>query len=446
MADLDVVVVGAGLSGLSCARALKRAGARVMVLEAAPRVGGRTLSERIGEATFDLGGQWVGPRQARVLSLLSEAGLATFRTFDEGKKVLEVRGRTSTYKGTIPSVAPWKLLELHLALRTLDKHTARVPLGRGHAMPDAARLDDHTVQAFAESQVRSRTVRALLAAAARVVFGAELREIGLLWFLHYLRAGGGLLSLTSIEGGAQEKRVVEGMQSMSLFLARGLDVQLGEPVRQLAQDASGVRVVSDVGAYRARFAVLAVPPALVGRIAFDPALPAERDQLYQRFPMGATVKCLATYDAPFWRRKGLSGEVVCPEGPATVVFDNTSQDGREPALLAFVVGDHARTWHLRPPELRKRELLTAFSRWLGKEALEPRLYVEKNWSEEPFVRGCPTGNLGPGVLSQLGDGLRAPVGRLHFAGTETAREWTGYLEGAIEAGERAAQEIEERLR
>jgi monoamine oxidase len=174
-------------------------------------------------------------------------------------------------------------------------------------------------------------------------------------------------------------------------------------------------------------------------------VPVARDQLTQRLPMGATVKCLALYARPFWRDRGLSGEAVCHGGPVCVVFDNTTSDGAQPALLAFVVGDPARGWAARPAAERRALVLSTFARLFGPEALEAEGYEELDWSAEEWTRGCPVANAGPGVWTSAGDALRAPIGRLHFAGTETAHEWNGYMEGALEAGTRAAREILARL-
>jgi monoamine oxidase len=90
--DADVVIAGAGLAGLSAARALDAAGVSVLVVEARDRVGGRTWSAPVGGATFDLGGQWIGPGQPRMYRLATDLGLETFPTFEQGTKVVEVRG------------------------------------------------------------------------------------------------------------------------------------------------------------------------------------------------------------------------------------------------------------------------------------------------------------------------------------------------------------------
>jgi monoamine oxidase len=186
---------------------------------------------------------------------------------------------------------------------------------------------------------------------------------------------------------------------------------------------------------------VAIPPALAGRIEYAPLLPVQRDQLTQRFPMGATAKVLAVYGRPFWRDAGFSGEAVTDRGPASVVFDNTGRSGEHPGLLGFVVGQAAREWSARDPGERRDAYLAQLARYFGDEARRPIAVVDQDWSTEAWTRGCPTGILPPGGLTAAGRAIRAACGRIHWAGTETAIEYTGYMEGALESAERAAAEV-----
>jgi monoamine oxidase len=438
----ELVVVGAGLSGLVCARTLVRAGRDVVVIEARDRVGGRTLSAPVGGASLDVGGQWLGAKQPWLESLTRSLGVETYAQHHEGKKVLFARGKRSTYRGSIPSLAPHRLAEMQLALFRLDRMLAEVQVDAPTAGP-LADLDADSLETWTAARVKSSTVRALLASAVRVVFGAELRDLSMLYFLTYLRASGGLMNLLEIENGAQERRFVGGSQTLSLRLAAELGdrVRLSSPVRRIEQDAQRVRVFTDAGAIAADRVVVAIPPPLVARIEFSPSLPPARDQLLSRAPMGALIKCLVAYDRPFWREEGFSGEIVCDDDPVCVGFDATSHDGSQPALVAFVGGRPARRWAERDRESREREVVEVLARAFGDRARKPVDFVAKDWSADPWSRGCPVAILATGALSSSAEGFARPVGRVHFAGTETAREWTGYLEGAIEAGERAAAEL-----
>ncbi len=443
----DVVVMGAGLAGLQTARLLVRAGRRVQVLEARDRVGGRTFSPVIDDATFDLGGQWLGHDHTRLRTLAAELGVAIYPQYTQGRRVLDAEGRVRTYAGTIPRLAPWQLIEIQLTMTRLKRLMRTVDPAAPLADPRTTALDSVSLEHTARRWLWSQTSRNLLAAAARVVFGAEMSDVSLLYFLSYVRAGGGFENLIETKNGAQENKFVGGAQALALGLLRELGprVQLNAPVLAITQDNHGISVTTAKEVHHARLGVLAMPPPLWSRIDFAPQLPVLHEQLTQRAPMGATVKALATYDRAFWREAGLSGEAVFDCGPVSVTFDATSHHDTRPALLAFIVGQAARTWSYRSPGERRDLVLRAFARCFGSAALSPRVYHEQDWSTEPWTRGCPVAVLGTGALGACAPALRTPIGRIHIAGTESAREHTGYLEGALESAERVTTELLTRL-
>jgi len=440
----DVCVVGAGLAGLTAARRLSAAGVKAVVLEARDRVGGRTYSVESGGLHLDLGGQWIGPTQDRMAKLVADLGIETFPTHHAGRKVLFTGDRRSTYTGDIPSMAPHRLVLLQATISRIERLCRRVGAGpEPWTRPDAARWDGETLESWARRNIPSRPVRGVMDVAVRTVFGAEAGELSLLYALSYLAAGGGLMRVVNIHDGAQERRFTRGAQSVAVALAAGLGprVILNAPVRAIDHGGSRVRVRTDAGDFSASRVVVAVPPVMAGRLDYAPALPAPRDELTQRFPMGATIKLHALYDRAFWRDEGYSGEALFTGGPVAVVFDNSSPDGARGALLAFSVGAAARRLGAMTAEARRRTVLDQLVRSFGPRAAEPVAFLEKDWSADPWTRGCPTGILPPGVLSVFGPALRPPVGPIHWAGTETATEWTGYMDGAVQSGERAADEV-----
>lgn len=439
----DVIVVGAGVSGLCAARELERAGARVHVVEARDRVGGRTLSAEISPGnTIDLGGQWIGPGQDRVKALARRLGVNTFPQFDHGTKCLSIRNEISTYEATIPSISPLALIELQAAITRVDWMSRKVPLEHPSAAPRGSEWDAMTVEVWRQRHLRSEAARAVFDFAVRAVFAAEPGQVSMLQFLFYIHSAGGLMKLASVRGGAQQERFVGGAQLLALRLAAALEaeVELEAPVRAILQREQGVEVVTDRGARLARRVIVALAPALAGRIDYSPALPAARDQLTQRMPMGSAIKCIAEYERPFWREAGFSGEILSDTDAIALGFDDTSHDGAHPALVGFFLGDRALYWSGRSADERRMAALRSFSRFFGAEALTPRAYLEQDWVAEPWSRGCYVGLMAPGAWARCGAALRRPCGAIHWAGTETALRWNGYIDGAIEAGERAARE------
>ncbi|QAT82355.1 amine oxidase [Corallococcus coralloides] len=445
----DVVVIGAGVAGLTAARDIARTGATVAVLEARDRVGGRTLTRELGGGLVDLGGQWVGPRQRHVLKLADSLGLQRFPQHHQGTKVLEVRGVRRTYQGKVPSLPLLSLLDLQRIIWKLDGLAKRVPRERPAAARKAAEWDALTVEDWKQRHVPTWGARAALDIATRAVFAAEPSELSFLSFLSYVHSNGGLMPLTEIEGGAQAERFVDGSQSLSRRLAEALPpdrVVLSAPVKALLQDARGVTATTEDGrTFRARYAVVATPPALAERIDFGADLPQGRRRAHADIPMGSVIKVVATYATPFWREAGLSGEAVSDAGPVRLCFDDCGPHGHHPALVGFFLGDTARAWTGRPVEDLHRAALADFARFFGPQALSPVAIAALDWKQEPFSTGCYVGLPRPGTLTAIGDALRAPFGRVHWAGTETAIEGRGYLDGAVESGERAATEVAARL-
>lgn len=436
MDERDVVVVGAGLAGLTAARELADAGVDVQVWEARDRVGGRTWTSELGGTAIDLGAQWLGPEQHRMHALADRFGLERFPTWAQGDSLVVDGDTVTTYGGTVPLLGPIQLARMAAALLQLRVMARTAERGRVDRWP--------SLGASLSSTVGDDTARRVVDAAIRVIFGEEPDHLSAAWAAAYAAAAGGdLLDLAAIEAGAQQTRLVAGNQAFSLRLAEGLDVALERPVARLERDVDGVTVHGAAGErVRARHVVAAVPPPLLAGIEHVPALPEPLAATLGAIEMGSTTKVFVAYDEPFWRADGLRGEAVLTDGPVQVVFDNCSAHGEVAMLLAFVTGDAARAAAQRDDGDLRETVLASLTRAFGDRAGSPEEVVQQHWQREPWTGGCPTANLtmpldharGPSVL-------RRGVGRLHLAGTETAREWRGYMEGAVESGQRAAAEI-----
>ncbi len=445
--SIDVVVVGAGLAGLCAARDLVRRGITCAVLEARDRVGGRTLSTTLGRDTIDLGGQWIGPTQNRLAALAAELGIARCPQFSTGRKRLSWHGKLTSYDGPLPRFSLWTQLELLLTDRRWQKYVREIPSEAPWKAARAVEWDSMTVETWKRRHLRSAGASLFVDLVTRALLTSEPRDVSFLYFLSYLRSGHGLDHLISIDGGAQQERFVGGAQQISMRLAEGLGsrVVLNAPVRAIQQESDGVTVRSDLGMWRARLAIVAIPPLLAGRIDYAAPMPAVRDQLTARMPMGSVIKYVAAYDRPFWREAGFSGEALSDTGITVTTFDDSPHDGCQGALLTFSDGEVARQWSGRTPEERQRAVLDELVRFFGPQAGNPTDFKEKDWIADPWSRGCYVGVTGPGALTSFGEALRAPCGRIHWAGTETATEWMGYLDGAIQSGQRAADEVASRL-
>jgi monoamine oxidase len=444
--SVDVVVVGAGLAGLVTAREVAAAGLGVTVLEARDRVGGRLLNAALPGADGEIaeaGGQWVGPGQDLVLGLIRELGLDTFPTYDAGDKIAELRGARTRYSGRIPRLNPAVLADIAQGQLRMDRAARRVPLDAPWSAPNAWRLDGQTFATWLRRRLGTASGLAFTRLVTEAVWCAEPEDMSALWALFYLHSGGGVDSLINTSGGAQQDRIVGGSQRIAVELAARLGdrVVTGAPTREIVWDSTGVVVRAAGHQIRAGRAVLAVPPPLAARIRFEPGLPPERDQLTQRMPMGWTIKVNVVYDEPFWRADGLSGQANSDVRPLGTVFDNSPPSGRPGVLVGFLEARHAQAAARLDEQQRRGLVLDDLAAYFGPRARDATAYLERDWAAEEYTRGCYGSFATPGTLTRYGRALRTPVGPIHWAGTETATRWAGYMDGAVRSGQRAAREV-----
>ncbi|MGV9796464.1 flavin monoamine oxidase family protein [Mycobacterium sp. NPDC003449] len=441
----DVVVVGAGFAGLSAARDLVQLGHEVVVLEGRDRVGGRSSTTTIAGVPVDLGATFVGPTQDAVLKLAAEVGCETVPTHCQGKNLIQWHGRVRAYRSTIPKLSLIELLDVSRIQWRFDRLSRLIPVADPWTAPAAHRLDQRSLESWLRSVHASASTRNLMAIMSRVTWGAEPDAVGMLHAVRYIKAAGGLGRMLDVKGGAQQDRFPGGTQEIALRMARDLDhrVVLDTPVRRIARHEDGtVTVGGPAGEVTARAVIVAIAPAHRAGIDFDPPLAAQYTELVDNWPQGHLSKAYAAYDRPFWRADGCSGEALSDEGPVFITFDVSPDDDGPGILLGFT---DARTFDPLPPAQRRERALTGFATLFGDAARHPIDYVDHSWGTQRFAPGGPTAAVPPGAWTRYGSVLRAPVDGIHWAGTETADDWTGFLDGAVRSGQRAAAEVSKRL-
>ncbi|KAH2754026.1 hypothetical protein KXW10_003775 [Aspergillus fumigatus] len=445
---VDVIIVGAGLAGLSAAYDVVRAGLSCVVLEARDRVGGKTWSTPLkdGKGVIDLGAAWINDtNQSKVYALAKRYGVELIEQNTQGNAVLQdADGNCSPFPyGELPNFD--KNTRAHLAkIRDMCEADCQA---LDTWRPKDTRLDSVTFEAYLTSRGANEAALATATVWTRAMLGQDPKDISALFFLNYCKSGGGLLQMRSDrKHGAQYLRVRQGTQAFSLGLASSLPegtVRLSSPVQSVIQHADGtVKVQAGGTAYAGRKVIITVPSPAMRTISFYPKLPPAKQAWVDSTTYGYYTKAMMEFRSPFWVMAGFCGLAQSFTGPASVVRDSCSPEDRKYVLTCFMAGDPGRAWAAlstkeRERTFRRRKLGVAN---LDNEFVQMTTYewVHDEWSGW----GCPCAALTPGVLDTLGpDALRESYGNLHFAGTETAGEWKGYMEGAIRSGERAAAEV-----
>lgn len=444
----DCIIVGSGLSGLVAARNLSRSGYSVLVFEAQDRIGGRMYGEYLPSGQWiDKGGQWVGPTQDRFLSLLDEYKIRRFPTPSEGQKVLFFDGKRYEFdgffqgvsEGEAPDVSKEEWEDAMKAWESFNALAQALPSEHPSRNAHNKKLDSQTFTQWIEENTHTAFGNWYFSYMSRAVgfMGpAEPSEVSLLHVLwgHKSASQGEHPEAELLHGGAGQipKKIVAELRNK---------IRLGEPVLRISHDSEGVEVETTKEQFSAKFAIVAMPPHLTGRINYEPPMPPLRQQLTQRVPMGSCAKLLITYNRPFWREKGLAGIGLGNCKWIELCADSSDPETGIGVIATFVVGDRYRDWILMSEDERRMGVLSDLAIYFGDEALSPSTYDEVDWPSEPWTGGGYAAFMPPGVWTSFGEALTAPVGRIHWAGTEIADRWAGFFDGAVRTGESAAQEI-----
>jgi putrescine oxidase len=433
-AERDVVVIGAGVAGLSAAARLDAAGADVVVLEARDRVGGRLLTEDVGGLELELGGQWIAPYQDAVRAVIADLGLELFRRHRDGEDVKVGADKAAT------RVRHDEHDPAHdAAIDALEAVTAGLDPNAPWEHPRAHELDAMPYATWLRDEIGDEGAREALGFVATGFMTKPSHSFSLLQAAWLLSSAGEVRNLLDADL-VLDARVVGGAQRIALGLAARLGdrVRIGAPVRDVAWTEGGVDVHVPGGEISARRLIVAIPPNLMGTIRFDPPLPAWRMRAEQETSQGSLIKVQAAYDEPFWRADGLSGTGFGAREPVSEIYDNSPPDGAPGVVVGFIAASAAEAaTRLREPE-RRRLVLGSLARYLGPRALQPTHYSERDWNRDEWTRGAYSPTFGVGGLSRFGADLRRPIGPIAFAGSDIAGAGTMHMDGAVRSGHAAA--------
>lgn len=445
MTTIDVAIIGAGPAGLSAAHRLQQQGHTVKIFEARDRVGGRTRSDVMNGAWYEIGGQWVSPDQTELLALLDELGLETYQRYREGDSIYLNQDGTTRYTGEIFPCSPETQAEMERLVGLLDSIVAEIDPEAPWEHPRAREFDTVSFQQWLKEQSDDEEARnniGLFIAGGMLTKPAH--AFSALQAMHMAASAGSFSNLVD-EDFILDARVIGGMQSVSKRLAERIgenNISLATPVRTLNYDDEGVTIS---GEHRARYAILAVPPNLYSRITYVPELPRTQHIMHQHQSMGLVIKVHATYPTPFWRDKGLSGTCFSSTNLVQEIYDNTNYGDERGTLVGFVSDEKAEKMFQLSADDRKNTILEAMAVMLGDETRHPIAYYESDWGAEEWTRGAYASSYDLGGLTRWGRYNTEPVGRIHFACSDIAGAGYQHVDGAIRMGHRVAATLGELL-
>lgn len=240
------------------------------------------------------------------------------------------------------------------------------------------------------------------------------------------------------------------MQSISKGMAGELrpgSLFLDSPVCNVhhEHDSSCIVTTRKEKKFRAKKVIISIPTPLYRTINFTPALPKAKMTLADSTTLGYYAKTVLIYDKPWWREIGLRGSFITVNGAVSISYDTSVEADGQYSISCFIVAGTGRKWSILSPIKRRKTVLDEIAALVGDEhchkVYQTEEIIEDEWVKEHWSQGAPSPVMEPNLLNKYGDVLRSPCGNLHFVGTETAYEWKGYMDGAISAGERGAEEV-----
>ncbi|KAM9976021.1 hypothetical protein ACTFIR_009862 [Dictyostelium discoideum] len=482
----DCIVIGAGLSGLKTANLLKNQNINVLVLEAKDKVGGRTDSIEFENYSWDIGGQWVGPTQYRINELIKECNQSIFPQQQKGKKVLEINGKLYRYSSLIPPVGIQYIIEIQIVMWRIDYLANQIKdLKNITQWNKCEYYDSISFQDWINQNIFFETSKKLIEITILAIFSSQPKNLSMLFVLTYFKSSGGVVKAMEVEGGAQQDRVFGSSHNLSKILSKKLlfpskltnncgtffygnngNIKLNSQVFKVEQDYNNnqnqnnqinennennlIRISSknvitnEISYYLCKNLVITVPPNLADSIIYQPELPNERRLITKSMEMGKVIKFIIFYDQCWWRELGFSGEIVNDGNSISFCYDGSFEDGSKPSIIGFFEGSYTDEWSLKSESERKEEAIKIIYKSFNSDqrALTPKHYIDKDWTKNQWSKGGYGCIIGSNKnYHKNNESLRKQIGNIHFAGTETSTEWSGYMEGALESAERVSNEI-----
>jgi monoamine oxidase len=433
---VSVLVAGAGLAGLAAARDLVTLGARVTIVDARDRVGGRVWTIRDGFADGqhgEAGGDFIDEEQREIRELAGELGLRLTRILRSGFGYVRPDGAGRPKIAARSAKRSWERLAAVLEPLTkpynLAEHRWDSPITTDLARRSVAIWLDE-VRADAELRATATGLRGF--------FLADPEELSLIALVDQFSE-----SDAPAPGGMY--RIEGGNDRLTGALAGPLGDRLRLNTEIVALSHRGRTVRASVKNGRALaqitcdYAILAVPATLLRRMPITPALPAQQHDAISRLQYGRATKSLLQFSSRFWRATGRPRAFGSPLPFGTIWEANEEQPGRSGILGLLAGGGASDATQAIVAKYGVRGLAGALD-WLGAQNSELTAARQVVWEHDPYARGGYA-YFDPAFDPSLRAWLARPAGRLFFAGEHTSLKWQGYMNGAVESGRRAAAEV-----
>lgn len=416
MPERDVIIVGAGFTGLVAASQLADAGLDVLLLEARSRVGGKVESTVLTNGRrVDTGGQFFCRDMPQLMALIKAHGTTPVMSYADGDIVFR------------PPVSPAEGLALWHQVDALRERMIATD-------PQDPELAGLTVAAWvARQDIPSNVAQGFL----RLVKGLWCRSPDEISFA-YLASNDRRITNTHSE---LEMFLAETMHLLAERIAANLDHRLKLDARVTHVDHSPDRVTVKVRQelFSARKLVLALPPSMTRRLSFAPALPDTVSRALAVWAAGSAIKVHVAYARPFWRIDGLSGSVMWQEPQGLYACD--ASRGDYAGLIVFIGGPLAEEWHDKPQSELQTFILGLLVDAFGPEAGQPQEVHIRDWVADPWSGGAYSDVIVDLDAADAEDVLNQGAPPVYFASSELSPSFPGYIEGAFVAGKQVAERV-----